>query len=104
MAWTTDLLLFVRTLIGDLDSSKYTDSRLEQIIVVGAYNVNDATDFDYTYTVDIAAKTITPDPVVNKDTDFTVLTAYKSACIIIGSEVKTEAANSLSLRDELLLP
>tara|TARA_Y100001936_G_scaffold164608_1_gene160726 strand:+ start:234 stop:749 length:516 start_codon:yes stop_codon:yes gene_type:complete len=99
MAWTTDLLLFVRTLIGDLDSSKYTDARLEQIIVVGAYNVNDATDFDYTYTVDIAAKTISPDPVDNKDTDFTVLTAYKSACIIVGSEVKTEAANSLSLRD-----
>ena len=47
MAWTTDLLLFVRTLIGDLDSSKYTDSRLEQIIAVGAYNVNDASDFDF---------------------------------------------------------
>ena len=99
MAWTTDLVLFVRTLIGDLDGSKYADSRLEQIIVVAAYKVYDQADFSYTYTVDIAAKEITPDPIENKDTDFTVLTAYQSACLIVGSEVKTEAANSLSLRD-----
>ena len=53
MAWTTDLVLFVRTLIGDLDSSKYTDARLEQIISVAAYKVNDEADFNYTYTIDI---------------------------------------------------
>ena len=99
MAWTTDLVLFVRTLIGDLDGSKYADSRLEQIIAVAAYKVYDQADFTYTYTVDIAAKDISPDPVDNKDTDFTVLTAYQAACIIVGSEVKTEAANSLNLRD-----
>ena len=99
MAWTTDLVLFVRTLIGDLDSSKYTDARLEQIISVAAYKVNDEADFNYTYTIDIATKEISPDPVDNKDTDFTVLTAYQASCIILGSEVKTEAANSLSLRD-----
>jgi hypothetical protein len=99
MAWTTDLVLFVRTLIGDLDGSKYADSRLEQIIAVAAYKVYDQADFSYTYTVDIAAKEITPDPIENKDTDFTVLTAYQAACLIVGSEVKTEAANSLSLRD-----
>jgi hypothetical protein len=99
MAWTTDLVLFVRTLIGDLDSSKYSDSRLEQIVVVAAYKVYDEADFSYTYVVDIATKDISPDPIDNKDTDFTVLTAYQAACIILGSEVKTEAANSLSLRD-----
>ena len=99
MAWTTDLVLFVRTLIGDLDSSKYADSRLEQIIAVADYKVYDQADFNYTYVVDIATKEITPDPVDNKDTDFTVLTAYQAACIILGSEVKTESSNSLSLRD-----
>jgi hypothetical protein len=99
MVWTTDLVLFVRTLIGDLDSSKYADSRLEQIIAVAAYKVYDEADFSYTYTVDMSAKTISPDPIDNKDTDFIVLTAYQAACIILGSEVKTEAANSLSLRD-----
>ena len=99
MAWTTDLVLFVRTLIGDLDSAKYSDARLQQIIAVSAYKVNDQADFDSTYTVDISAVTISPDPVTGIDTDFTVLTAYQAACIIIGSEVKTESANSIMLRD-----
>ena len=58
MAWTTDLVLFVRTLIGDLDSSKYADARLQQIIAVAAYKVNDQADFSYTYTVDIGDNTI----------------------------------------------
>ena len=99
MAWTTDLVLFVRTLIGDLDSSKYADARLQHIIAVAAYKVNDQADFSYTYTVDIGDSSISPDPVTNTDTDFTVLTAYQAACIIVGSEVKTEAANSLMLKD-----
>ena len=99
MAWTTDLVLFVRTLIGDLDSAKYADARLQQIITVSAYKVNDQADFSNTYTIDISAKTISPDPVTNNDQDFTVLTAYQTACIIVGSEVKTEAANSIMLRD-----
>ena len=96
MAWTTDLVLFVRTLIGDLDSSKYADARLQQIIAVAAYKVNDQADFSYTYTVDIGDNTISPDPVTSSDTDFTVLTAYQAACIIV---VKTESANSLMLKD-----
>jgi hypothetical protein len=99
MAWTTDLVLFVRTLIGDLDSTKYTDSRLQQIIAVSAYKVNEQADFDNDYSVDMSAKTISPDPVTNTDSDFTVLTAYQAACMILGSEVKTEAANSIMLRD-----
>ena len=99
MARTTDLGLYVRTLIGDLDSSKYADSRLQQIIAVAAYKVNDQADFSYTYTVDIGDNTISPDPVTSSDTDFTVLTAYQAACIIVGSEVKTESANSLMLKD-----
>ena len=99
MAWTTDLVLFVRTLIGDLDSAKYADSRLQQIIAVAAYKVNDQADFNNAYTVDMSAVTISPDPVTDGDTDFTVLTAYQAACIIVGSEVKTNAANSILLRD-----
>ena len=99
MAWTTDLVLFVRTLIGDLDSSKYADSRLEQIIAVAAYKVYDQADFNYTYVVDIATKEISPDPVDNKDTDFTVLTAYQAACIILGAEIRKESGNAISIKD-----
>jgi len=99
MAWTTDLVLMLRTLIGDLDSTKYADSRLQQVLVIGAYTVNNDALFPNTYTIDVSAKTISPDPVTEDDTDFTVLTLYKSACILVGSEVKTESSNAISIKD-----
>ena len=40
-------------------------------------------------------KTLTPAQIENlineKDTDFSVLSVYKAACILLGSQVKTEA-------------
>ena len=97
MPWPVDLTLMVRSLIGDLDKSKYTDERIKQILVVGAYHVNNDADFSNDYTVDVAANSISPDPIGKKDTDFTVLTVYKTSCIMIGSEVKTESANAISI-------
>lgn len=99
MPWPVDLTLMVRSLIGDLDKSKYTDERIKQILVVGAYHVNNDADFSNDYTVDVAANSISPDPIGKKDTDFTVLTVYKTSCIMIGSEVKTESANAISIKD-----
>ena len=93
--WKTDIVVMLRSLIGDLDREKFTDERLRQIITVGAYNVLNDADFANNYTVDIGSVSISPDPVVKKDTDFTVLTLYKSACILLGSEVKTESANKV---------
>ena len=46
MPWPVDLTLMVRSLIGDLDKTKYTDERIKQILVVGAYNVNNDADFN----------------------------------------------------------
>ena len=99
MSWKTDLVLMVRSIIGDLDKSKFTDERLKQILVVGAYNVVNDADFTNTYTVNVAEVSISPDPISEKDVDFNVLTVYKSACILIGSEVKTESANAISIKD-----
>jgi len=97
--WKTDIVIMLRSLIGDLDREKFTDERLRQVITVGAYNVLNDADFANGYTVDIGSVSISPDPVVEKDTDFTVLTLYKSACILLGSEVKTESANAISIKD-----
>ena len=99
MSWKTDLVLMIRSIIGDLDKSKFTDERLKQILVVGAYNVVNDADFTNTYTVNVAEVSISPDPISEKDVDFNVLTVYKSACILIGSEVKTESANAISIKD-----
>ena len=99
MPWNIDLVLMLRSIIGDLDKSKFTDERLKQILVVGAYNVLNDADFSETYTVNVAEISISPDPISQSDTDFTTLTVYKSACILLGSEVKTEAANAISIKD-----
>ena len=99
MPWKIELVLMFRSLIGDLDNAKFTDERLKQILTVGAYNVVNDADFSTTYTVDVGSVSISPDPVAGNDTDFTTLTLYKSACILLGSEVKTEAANAISIKD-----
>jgi len=99
MAWTTDLVIILRSLIGDLDSTSFTDSRLQQILAVAAYNVLNDADFSTTYTVDVANSTISPDPYTTSDVDFSTLTVYKAACILLGGEVKTEAANAISIKD-----
>lgn len=99
MSWKIDLVLMLRSIIGDLDAAKFTDERLKQILVVGAFNVKADADFVNTYTVDIGAVSISPDPIDLDDKDFAILTVYKSACILLGSEVKTEAANSISIKD-----
>tara|TARA_R110000751_G_scaffold155870_1_gene261396 strand:- start:3110 stop:3613 length:504 start_codon:yes stop_codon:yes gene_type:complete len=98
MAWNIDLVLMLRSLIGDLDNSKYTNERLKQILSIGAYNVNNEASFTNTYTIDVSQITISPDPLVN-DPDFCSLTVYKSACILLGSEVKTESANAVAIKD-----
>tara|TARA_R110000824_G_scaffold293670_2_gene481968 strand:- start:606 stop:1106 length:501 start_codon:yes stop_codon:yes gene_type:complete len=99
MPWKTDLVLMLRSIIGDLDRAKFTDERLKQILVVGAYNVVNDADFSTSYTVDVAKVSISPDPISESDTDFSTLTVYKSACILLGSEVKTEASNAISIKD-----
>lgn len=99
MSWQVDMVLMFRSVIGDLDGTKYTDERLKQVLVVGAYNVQNDADFPNTYTVSVGGVSISPDPITQNDTDFAILTVYKSACILIGSEAKTESANAISIKD-----
>lgn len=93
----------VRYIISDIDSTnyKYSDSRIEKTIVVGAQFVSLDLDFPNVYSIDIANDIISPDPTDagTKDNSFINLVAMKAACIIVGSEMKTEAANAISIKD-----
>lgn len=93
----TNLILVLRSIIGDLDSSLYADSRLEQILTVAALHVYTSATFSTVYTIDILAKTISPDPFTAPDRDFIMLVCYKAACMIATFEIKTES--SISMRD-----
>lgn len=99
MHWETSANIMVRQLINDLDDTayKYSDERLLTAMIVAGKLVELELDFGQSYDVDVEAKTITPDP--DPDTVFINLLVLKSAVIILGGEVKKEAANSISIRD-----
>lgn len=103
MSWRSQIPLMVRHLINDLDQNKYkySDDRIETSILVSAQLMTIETDFINVYDIDIANGQLSPDPSdpSNKDNAFINLTAIRSACIIVGSELKTEASNAISIKD-----
>ena len=103
MAWQTEMVRILRHIVNDLDSSSYSfsDSRLEETILVAAQLVLTEIDFDKTYTVDVDALSLDPDPTASPDKDnpFITLISLKAACVIIGSEVRTHSINAVSVRD-----
>jgi hypothetical protein len=101
MSWRSEITTIVRYLIDDLNSAsyKYSDERIETSILVSAQLILIETPFDTEYAIDIANGLLSPDPTAPRDDAFISLTALKSACIIVGSEIKTESANSISIKD-----
>lgn len=109
MSWQGEMTTVVRTLISDLDPSNYTYSneRLETSILVAAQIAMVEVDFENTYTVDVEQCYLSPDPTdprtglatANKDDAFINLVCLKTACLIMGSEMKTQALNAVRVSD-----
>jgi hypothetical protein len=103
MSWQNEISVIVRHLINDTDSSsyKYDDSRIETSILVGAQLVILELTFKNDYTIDISNGLLSPDPTLQETRDnyFINLASLRTACIIIGSEVKSEAGNAIAIKD-----
>lgn len=102
MAWQSEMVRIIRHIINDMDSSNYsfTDDRLEELVLVSAQLVSTSLDFDNSYTIDVDGLVLTPDPTTGtKDDPFINLVCLKAACVVLGSEVRSNALNSISLRD-----
>lgn len=102
MSWQGQISTMVRHIINDVDptSYKYSVSRLETTILVAAQLVSEDLDFDNDYVVNVETCSLSPDPTDSpKDNSFINLTTLKTACIIIGSEVRSEASNAISIKD-----
>jgi hypothetical protein len=103
MTWQNEMSIILRHLVNDLDSSSYTfsDDRIEETILVASQLVLHEADFENTYTVDVDASSLSPDPTSasNKDDAFISLICLKSAYILLGSELKTHSLNAISLKD-----
>lgn len=93
----------VRYLVNDLEPEnyKYSAKRIETTILVSAQLVMLDTDFTNTYSINVEQCSLSPDPTdtETKDDAFMTLVTLKSACIIIGSEVRTESGNAISIKD-----
>jgi len=95
MYWKVEIPIIIRTLINDLEEPlTYSDSRIQQLIVVSSQYVLNDFNLPKTYTIDIINNTITPDPSdpETRDTDFIGFIALKSACILDQSTFRTKAA------------
>jgi hypothetical protein len=99
MPWQIDLVTMVRGLIGDMASSNYSDNRIRQMIVIAAFEVNNTTSIKKDYDINISKVTITPDPIEERDLNFSVMTAYKAAVLMIQGEVRNQSLNSITISD-----
>ena len=103
MSWQGQISTMVRHLISDVDPSnyKYSARRLETTILVAAQLLTTETDLAYSYDINVEQCDLNPDPTdsASKDDDFIALVSLKTACIILGGEVKAESGNAISIKD-----
>lgn len=103
MSWQGHISTIVRHLISDVDPTnyKYSQKRLETTILVASQLLITETDLKQLYSINIEQCELSPDPTDNntKDDDFLALVSFKCACIILGSEVRAEAGNAISIKD-----
>lgn len=100
MGWETDLVLMTRVLISDIDApQKYADTYLERVLIAAGMIVRTEVALEYTYTFDISALTISPDPMTVEDTIFQALAPLKSACILTQGEFKQALGQGIKVKD-----
>lgn len=98
MAWQEELTIITRTLINDWCSqnspTEYSDSRIQQLIVVAAKYVIKDVNLTRTYNIDVVNIDISPDPTMSdsRDEDFVSFVALKTACLLDQSTFRTKAA------------
>lgn len=103
MSWQGQISTMVRHLINDLDSTnyKYSDKRIETSILVSSFLVLNDANFNNSYNINVEQCQLSPDPtdLETKDDIFVALVALRTSCIILGSEVRSEAGNAISIKD-----
>jgi hypothetical protein len=103
MSWQGQMSTVVRHLINDADplTYKFTDDRIETSILVSAQLVIAEADFQNNYEINVESCGLSPDPTDSetKDNDFLALVCLKTACIILGGDIRSESGNAISIKD-----
>lgn len=101
MAWQSYMTTIVRNIIDDVDPPQtYTDSRIEETIVVAAQLIYNELNFAQTYTINVDNLSISPDPTDLPDHAFLTLVALKAACLLVKAIYRQQARSAgIRLKD-----
>jgi hypothetical protein len=102
--WQTEMVRLVRFMIGDINEPyKYSDERLQELIVVAAQLTKSAIPFTKEYIIDSDDLELLPDPTDTeggtRDDSFVNLVVLQAACILDQSEARSAAARGIAIRD-----
>jgi hypothetical protein len=99
--WKEESVIILRTMLDDMDESKYKTCDLEQLLLVSAFMVNQKADFNNDYTISMKKKTISPDPSADatKDESFINLICLQAACMVNRGKALNDASNAFSGKD-----
>lgn len=105
--WQNELVIIVRHIIDDLDSSNYefSDDRIEEAILVSAQMIKSQVDFQHNYKIEVDNRLLTPDPTTtpvgdeDKDYDFINLCCLKTGLFFLNSLIKTYSIKSIIIKD-----
>ncbi len=98
--WDIDLVLMVRVLVNDINVPQtYTDEYIKRVLITAGILADSEIPFAFTYSYDISALTISPDPVVKDDEVFISLVPLKSACILSQGAFQQALGQGIKVRD-----
>lgn len=100
MAWEPIMCTMVRHLINDVDASAFSDSRINTSIAIAAFLVQQDINIS-TYTVNVNAPSITPDPTDSStlNNSFTNLVVLRTAWFLFDNLYKEAGSQSFSIKD-----
>lgn len=103
--WETEAVPLLQLLINDMDDTarRYTDERLETVLLRTSMMVKRDGNFSADYIIDLDAGTITPDPgdraAGTRDESFVNLMVLKAACFILRNEAIQAAGQGIDIQD-----
>ena len=100
--WQNELVIIVRHMIDDVDSSAYdfSDDRIEEALLVCAQLVANDVSLKIAYTIEVDNRVLSPDPTSEpKDTDFIALCCLRTAILFTSSQIRTYSKKSIMIKD-----
>ena len=101
MSWQTSLVTMVRYLINDIDSSTYDNATIENSIIVSALITTQEYSFPTSYTIELDAASISPDPTSTSDYDGIAIALWtlKAACMLLTNQYKDAISSAAKVSD-----